>query len=288
MVMKFWGVRGSIPVPGQNTIKYGGNTPCLQITTKDDLIILDAGTGLRELGNLLVKENTFKKIHILLTHNHWDHIQGIPFFQPLFKKDYLINIYSNPNNGLNAELTVDALMNPDFFPVDKEVFQAKIKYFSIVPEKSFWIGDARIDSIRLNHAKGTVAFKITNEGKSVVYMTDNEIMYNEENGKLEIVSLKKLNKNIIQFCKNCDYLIHDSMYLFEDFKNKKGWGHSNNISSAYLSLCSDTKNLSLFHFNPDYHDNTIDKMVNDTIEFIRLQNSQINCFAAKENLTIEF
>jgi phosphoribosyl 1,2-cyclic phosphodiesterase len=288
MKIKFWGVRGSIPVPGEKTIKYGGNTPCLQINTKDNIIILDAGTGIRELGNLLIKENTYKKINLLLTHNHWDHIQGIPFFQPLFIKDYYIDIYSNPYNGLNGELIMDALMNPDFFPVDKEVFQANIKYCSIVPEKSFLIGSTKIDTITINHSKGTIAYKITDEEKSVVFMTDNEIMYNEKEENIDKESLENLNNKIIQFCKGCDCLIHDSMYTLNDFKNRKGWGHSNNIASAYLSLFSKVKNLSLFHFNPDYTDELIDIMIKDTIEFIRSQNSPTNCFAAKENLVIEF
>jgi phosphoribosyl 1,2-cyclic phosphodiesterase len=288
MEIKFWGVRGSIPVPGEDTVKYGGNTPCVQINTKDNLFILDAGTGIRQLGNSLIKENKVKKIHILLTHSHWDHIHGLPFFQPLFQKDFNINIYSNPNNGLNSELTVDALMNPNFFPVDKKVFQADINYCEIEPGKIYTIGDTSIDTIKLHHAQGTIAFKITCEGKSVVYMTDNEIIYNEADGNIDVESLQNLNSEIIHFCKNCDLLIHDSMYMIDDFESKKGWGHSNNIASAYLSLYSSIKNLSLFHYNPEYPDKVIDKMINDTIEFLRSKSSQVNCFGAKENLRIEF
>lgn len=116
MIVKFWGTRGSIPVPGATTIKYGGNTPCVQIITKEnECIILDAGTGIRQLGNHLVKENQFKRLSILISHNHWDHIQGIPFFLPLFRKEFSVDFYSNPESGINSESVVDALMNPTFF-----------------------------------------------------------------------------------------------------------------------------------------------------------------------------
>ena len=288
MILKFWGIRGSIPVPGEKTIKFGGNTPCVQIITKNDIIILDAGTGIRELGKNLIQTGTNKKnISILLTHNHWDHIQGIPFFLPLFRKEYTIDIYSNPNNGLNALSVVDALMNPNFFPVDKEIFNADIKYHTILPEQTIKIGQTSVETKKVNHSKGTLAFKISENDKTIVYMTDNEIKYEEKDNHINSTTLSTLNEDIIEFCNNSDYLIHDSMYSFKDFKSKKGWGHSNNISVAYLSLLAGIKNLFLFHFDPDYSDEEVNNMLEETNRIFTVNDSKINCYASKEGLEIE-
>ena len=287
MILKFWGIRGSIPVSGKGTIRYGGNTPCVQLTTKENIIILDGGTGIRELGNALIKENNHKNLCLLISHNHWDHIQGIPFFLPLFKKDYSVCIYSNPINGLNAESVVDALMNPNFFPVDKEIFNAVIKYINIVPGKQFNIGNTIIETLLVNHSKGTVAFKISEKDKSVVYMTDNEIKYELRNNEIDTGSISAMNKSLINFCRNCDYLIHDSMFTLNDFINKKGWGHSNNISAAYFSILASVKNLLLFHYNPDYSDEVIDQMQDETKKIIESQGAKINCIASGEGLTLE-
>lgn len=287
MILKFWGIRGSIPVPGEKTVKYGGNTPCVQLITNENIIILDAGTGIRELGLNLVKEDDHKNLCILITHNHWDHIQGIPFFLPFFRKDYSVCIYSNTIGGLEAESVVDALMNPNFFPVDKEIFKASLKYIHIIPGKQFSVGNTVIDSMTVNHSKGTVAFKISEEGKTVVYMTDNEIKYEMKSSKIDIDSISSMNSNLINFCKGCDYLIHDSMYTMKDFINKKNWGHSNNISAAYFSMIASVKNLLLFHFDPEYTDDEIDKIQDETIKIFKINNSKINCLASRERLVLE-
>ena len=287
MILRFWGIRGSIPVPGNKTVRYGGNTPSLELRTEENLIILDAGTGIRELGLNLVKADNPKNLCLLISHNHWDHIQGIPFFLPLFKTGYSVCIYSNSINGLEAESVVDALMNPNFFPVDKEIFKALIKYIHIVPGQQFKLGSTIIDSMQVNHSKGTLAFKISDSGKSVVYMTDNEIKYDLKNNEIDINSVSELNSELINFCRDCDYLIHDSMYTFKDFVNKKNWGHSNNISAAYFSILTGVKNLFLFHYNPEYTDDKIDEILFETKGILKNNKSQINCIASREGLEIE-
>lgn len=288
MVVKFWGTRGSIPVPGKKTLIFGGNTPCIQVTTeKKQIIVLDAGTGIRELGKeLIAGEN--REIYLLISHSHWDHVHGIPFFLPLFRNDFKVNIYSCGDNGFDAESIIDAQMQPSFFPVNKEVFNANVTYNSITSGKTYNIAGVTIETLKVNHSKGTLSFKITENGKSVVYMTDNEIKFDFTEQIINTDRLRALNSELIEFCNGCEYLIHDSMYNLESFSEKIGWGHSNNVSLAYFSILAKVKNLVLFHYDPDYSDDIVKKMFNGTKRILMECNNQINCIASKEGLEIVF
>lgn len=286
MVVKFWGTRGSIPVPGPRTLLFGGNTPCIQvITEKKEVIILDAGTGVRELGKELIKGDK-KEINLLISHSHWDHIHGIPFFLPLFRKEFKVNIFSCNDNGFDAESIIDTQMQPSFFPVNKEVFNANVTYNALSSGEKYNIAGVLIETLKVNHSKGTLSFKITEKGKSVVYMTDNEIKFDVKNEAIDINSLKNLNSELIDFCSDCEYLIHDSMYNLESFNEKVGWGHSNNVSLAYFSILAGVKNLVLFHYDPDYSDAIVEEMLDGTKKILQECNKTINCIASKEGLEI--
>lgn len=286
MIVKFWGTRGSIPVPGEKTLIFGGNTPCIQITTeKKEIIILDAGTGIRELGKQLISGEN-RELYLLISHSHWDHIHGIPFFLPLFRRDFRVNIYSSSDNGFNAESIIDAQMQPSFFPVNKEVFVADVTYNSLSSGGKYNIAGVTIETLKVNHSKGTLSFKITENGRSVVYMTDNEIRFDLKDHEVDTENLRKQNSELIEFCKGSDYLIHDSMYNLESFSGKIGWGHSNNVSLAYFSILAEVKNLVLFHYDPDYSDETVREMFNGTKKILKECNERINCIASKEGLEI--
>lgn len=286
MIVKFWGTRGSIPVPGFNTFKYGGNTPCIQITTEDNrIIVLDAGTGIREMGNQIIKDSSINQIELLISHTHWDHIHGIPFFSPLYKESYKVNIYSSMDSGMNSEEIIDAQLHPNFFPVGKEVFKAKIKYSSLQPCSVYDIAGLKVETIMVHHSRGTLAFKITENGHSLIYMTDNEIEYDRQATDQENILLH--NSDLINFCKGTDYLIHDSMYNIDSFNEKIGWGHSNNVALTYFSMLSEVKNLILFHYDPDYTDDIIDNMLNDTRRILAENKSGTVCIASKEGLEIK-
>ncbi len=288
MKIKFWGVRGSIPVPGKSTVKYGGNTPCVQLQFDDAVIIIDAGTGIREFGNYLIKDpNANRQINLLISHTHWDHIQGIPFFLPFFRKEYYVKIFSNilPENEIG--FFIDAQMNPNFFPVSKEVFNAKIEFDWIKENISFYIDEIQIDTLQVNHSLGTLAYKFTLGNKSVVYMTDNEIRFNIKNNTFSEDGLYELNKYLIEFCRNADVLIHDCMYDKDDIISKIGWGHSNNISVTHFSILAGVKTLVLFHYNPESSDLAIDKLLQDALEIIKEKSSNINCIASQEGMELE-
>jgi phosphoribosyl 1,2-cyclic phosphodiesterase len=287
MRLKFWGTRGSIPVPGKNTLKYGGNTPCVEIRTiSNNLIILDAGSGIRELGKSLIN-NYNKLINIFISHYHWDHIQGIPFFMPLYKKKTKIVFYGLKSEGNSIDKLLKDQMSPDNFPVEMEKVNAEIKFKSVAPNMDFKINGAVVKTFQANHSSPTLSFKIVEEGKSIVYLTDNELYINPEKDLKEGSLFLKENADLIEFCRNTDYLIHDSMFEESAIKERKGWGHSDNLSIAYFSILTGVKNLLLFHYNPDYSDKKIDKLFSDTCKLLKRQNSSINCIAAKEGLELK-
>lgn len=286
MEIKFWGTRGSIPVPGKNTIKYGGNTPCVEVKTAGGkTIILDGGSGLRELGNHITK-NKADDISIFISHYHWDHIQGIPFFAPLYENNKTITFFGLHSLGIGIEKLLKNQMNPNHFPIDFSKVSAKIKFHEVSLNEVFNIDDVRIETFLVNHPAPALTFKLTEDTKTLIYMTDNEIKLNEKNpGDPE--QLEVLNHKTIKFCENADYLIHDAMYDESSIKSKKGWGHSSNISLAYFSIFAKVKNLILFHYNPDFTDEKIDSLLEETKNFLSSKKSSINCFAAKEDLLIK-
>lgn len=288
MIIKFWGTRGSIPVPGKKTLMYGGNTPCIQvISKKGEHVILDAGSGIRALGNKYLKNVPENPINIFITHSHWDHIQGLPFFLPLYSPEFKVNIFLSASSKNKVIQVIHTLWNEDYFPVKTEILKSKRSYNKISSGQKYQINDLTIETIEPNHSKGTLSFKITEGNKSVVYMTDNEILYETFSEKPSINDLETRNKKLIDFCKGADYLIHDSMYTLKDFRSKIGWGHSDNIALAFFSILSEVKNLILFHYEPDYSDEIIKKMNMQTKKVLRECNSRINCLPSKEQMEIE-
>ncbi len=286
MLMKFWGTRGSIPVPGEDTLRYGGNTPCVEIRASNKkLLVLDAGSGIRKLGNQLDSCGFNEAVNILISHYHWDHIQGIPFFTPLYNKRCKINFYGQANNEGGVSGILSRQMNSINFPIQIDELSAEINFNPIGADKEYDISDLKIETLQANHSAPTLCYKISENDKSIVYLTDNELAINEGPDLLE--NFEELNKNLIDFCKNCNYLIHDTMYDEVTLKEKRGWGHSGNISLAYFSMVAEIKNLILFHYNPDYTDVKIDQMLEETKNYLSQNNSPVNCIAAKEGMEIE-
>ncbi|MFZ0456521.1 MAG: MBL fold metallo-hydrolase [Ignavibacteriaceae bacterium] len=285
MQIKFWGTRGSIPVPGKNTLKYGGNTPCVELRTDDDkIIIFDAGSGIRELGIKLAQKSTIDEdINILISHYHWDHIQGIPFFLPLYEKKRKVIFHGLTTNGRNITDILSDQMNYNYFPIKIDEVNADVHYKQIDFNSSYNINGIKIETFKANHSTPTLAFKIFDGDKKFVYMTDNELNF-DNNGHSQ--TLEELNKELIEICRGCDYLIHDTMYDETQLLNKKGWGHSSNILLANFSILAEVKNLVLFHYNPDYTDDKIEYMLSETKNIFEKENHKIGCVAAEEGLEI--
>lgn len=286
MKIKFWGTRGSIPVPGKGTIKFGGNTPCIQVSDEDKFIILDAGTGIRELGNELLQENINNHLHILISHTHWDHIQGLPFFSPIYNDQCKLNIYAESKLGSSIDKIFEKQWDPNYFPVTAEIFTEKVEYEQIGSLSNKVINGFNISSINTHHSEGTLAFKVEKSGKSLVYMTDNELYYDAKTTLPTFEQILEKNKDQVDFIMNADILIHDVMYQHEDYGEKIGWGHSNNYSASVFATLGKVKQLFLFHYDPDYNDKKIEEIENETNKYLNGLNSSVICKAAFDGMEI--
>jgi phosphoribosyl 1,2-cyclic phosphodiesterase len=287
MKLKFWGTRGSIPVPGTNTLVYGGNTPCVEIRTKDNnLIILDAGSGIRELGNRLSEKDINGGIDLFLTHYHWDHIQGLPFFAPLYNKNCKINFYGVNDGERTVKELLEYQMTRSFFPIELKEANKNLTFFEVKSNCTYEIHGLKIETFLTNHPSTTVTFRITEDGGSVVYMTDNEINLTKKNSFQTNDELRDNNLALIKFCSGAEYLIHDAMYDEIEVFEKKGWGHSSNKSLARFSALAGIKNLILFHYGPENTDKKIDLIIEETREVLGEFDKNITCIGAMEGLEI--
>lgn len=288
MKIKFWGTRGSIPVPGDQTLIYGGNTPCVEIRTKDEqIIILDAGSGIRKLGIDLTNRKFTKPINIMFSHYHWDHIQGLAFFEPIYKKNFDINIFGVSINGHSVKDMLQTQMSSNYFPVSLEDLKADISFHNINIGESFIASGVKIETVKTKHTTICLGFKITEDGKSVIYIPDNELTYDINNVSNIQNDILAGNKNIVDFCNECDYLVHDTMYSVDDYKYHLGWGHSSNFALAHLSILSNVKNLVIYHHAPERNDDEVFKLFSDTKRILAENNAKLNCILSREGYEIE-
>ncbi len=276
-------------MPGLNTVQYGGNTPCVQVISEnEEIFVIDGGTGIRALGEELYKSYPDgKKINILISHTHWDHIQGLLFFKPFYFKNFEINLYSNAMNGMTVEDIIKAQMHPSFFPVSPEVFEAQINYHRIYPDETYEFDNLTVRTTNAHHSSGTLCFRVNENSHSFAYMTDNELYYNTTFEFPKEESIKQNNGQLIEFADSVDYLIHDTTYSLKDYKSHVGWGHSNNISAVIFAHLAHVKNLLLFHYEPSYNDKDIKRILRDTKDFLGKISTKLSCMASYEGLEIE-
>jgi phosphoribosyl 1,2-cyclic phosphodiesterase len=322
IAVKFWGTRGSIPTPGPRTVKYGGNTSCVSVTfAEDKRIIFDAGTGIRELGNHLIK--TQKKImsHIFLTHFHWDHIQGLPFFAPAFSADNRFSIYGCENQKTKLSKVLSDQMESSYFPVPLKKLGA-ILTFKPLTEGSYFIEGLTVKALYLNHPGNTLGYLITHRNKTIGYLTDNEFtplektrlpsLISKSNGvkkhgvnapceslltgfasgsikkpKTNHISCDDYNLKIIHAIQGADLVIFDAQYTPEEYQNKKGWGHSHYENVLNVAMAAEIKKCVLFHHDPSHTDADLDKIGIRCLEIIKRQGGSMDCIVAQEGLEIE-
>lgn len=275
MMIKFFGTRGSIPSPGPGTVRYGGNTTCVQLVSKGgDLIIIDSGTGIRKLGIELSKMNNMPHIHLFLTHSHWDHIQGFPFFLPAYLPKTSITIYGCPPAYTKLQEILSNQMESQYFPVKFKNLKANINFENFCRNKRLQIKSLLIETIENYHPGTAYALKFVENKKVFVFMTDNELSLNE-NSPTSWEEFK-------EFCKDADCFIHDAQWDEDELPKKKGWGHSSYKEALKLALDSNAKQFYLFHHDPDRLDFQIDKFVQGCREIIKKKGRNTYCDAARE------
>jgi phosphoribosyl 1,2-cyclic phosphodiesterase len=249
----FWGVRGSTPTPERDTWRYGGNTPCLELTAPDETrFILDCGTGLRRLGNRWTQLQGDRSIeaHVLVTHYHWDHIQGIPFFHPFFQPQNRFHFYSFQSKYLgpnSLRQVLEAQLASPYFPVDVTMMTAGREFHEINGGEQWEINGTRITAVWLNHPQGCLGFRLDTTAGSIMYATDNE------------PGVAKFDQDLRQLAQGVDVLIYDAQYSPEQLAStRKGWGHSSWLEGVKIARESKVRNLVLFHHDPDASDKVVD------------------------------
>ncbi|MBP7652257.1 MBL fold metallo-hydrolase [Candidatus Dependentiae bacterium] len=323
MKIRFWGVRGSIPTPGKTTVRYGGNTSCIEIETdKGTTVIFDAGSGIRELGFKLLKKMPVSA-YILFSHTHWDHIQGFPFFVPIFIPTSTLKLYA-PKPLKETESLENIMKNQmsyQVFPISLDAIQnmnSKISYFDIVEGKvdipELENEGITITSQYMNHPVVCLGYKIKYNNKTIIYTGDNEPYYNVFDKNLAInksASSNKtksilfdddeddvddkeaentvvmMNKKFVDFIKDCDYLISDSQYTQEEYVTKLGWGHTSIETNIDRAIEGKVKRLILFHHEPMRSDDALDDLLRKQRQKLISSGSSLELYAAHEGMEIE-
>ncbi len=272
MKATFYGVRGSIATPGKDTVKYGGNTSCLLVEPDDDVILIfDAGTGIRSLGQLLVSDG--RDIYLLFSHHHWDHIQGLPFFRPIYQQGRTIRLLSNNLNSGDASSVLDQ-MSDSHFPITGAQLRAQIEVAPFNDQGSIMIGDTKVSTMPLNHPGGGSGYKIETAHGSLVYITDNELSPPDE--------MQTSYPEWIDFIQGVDLLIHDAMFLDDELPKVHGWGHSLISQVLQLALDADVKRLVLFHHDPSRTDAQLDEILANSREWMASHSAEIEVSLARE------
>jgi phosphoribosyl 1,2-cyclic phosphodiesterase len=263
--LTFWGTRGSIPTPGPDTARYGGNTACISISNGDGrLVILDAGSGLRPLGHELMKQrNGIITADILLSHTHWDHIQGLPFFKPLSARETSVCIYGAAQEGVPLKEILGRQMDPMVFPVPLNALAASLMVVEI-EEGEFETDEFKVCSFRLRHPGTTLGYRLAprSGGREVAYVTDNEL---GPGGTYEVTG--DWRSRMVEFISGADTLIHDAMYLDQIIQARAGWGHSTPRQAVDLAREGRCRRLILFHHEPEHDDTDLDQLVADTRKY---------------------
>lgn len=286
LTLRFWGTRGSIPSPGLATSRYGGNTPCVELRTAGGrLVILDAGTGIRELGRSLMAGANGEGVEgdIFLTHAHWDHIQGIPFFAPLFHKGNHFTIWGSRSLQTSIDQVVRDQMSPVVFPVSFEELQAQIDFQELAEERRAGVG-YEVAAIAVRHPGGALGYRFTerNEtGGGLVYVSDNEL-----SAVAKYDGPADWRRTFVQFVHGAAVLIHDTMYRAEEYSSFVGWGHSTYEDAVELAIEASVDRLVLFHHHPERTDDEVDRCVASCREMVQARGARLEVLAAAEGMTL--
>jgi phosphoribosyl 1,2-cyclic phosphodiesterase len=281
--VRFWGTRGSIPTPGPDTARYGGNTSCVSVASPNGrILILDAGSGLRALGHELMNRGSLHA-DILITHTHWDHIQGLPFFKPLSVAGNAFHVYGAAQEGIPLEQILRRQMDPMVFPVPLAAFAARIDVCEI-GEGPLELEDFRVTAIRLRHPGTTLGFRVSQAdgGRALAYITDNEL---GSGGTYPVGA--DWRSRLLDVLDGVDTLIHDTMYTDQIIGSRLGWGHSTPSQAVELASEAGVRRLILFHHEPENDDAALDALLEHTVRHARSVAPRLTVEAAVEGATFQ-
>jgi phosphoribosyl 1,2-cyclic phosphodiesterase len=304
MKVRFWGVRGSIPVPGRTTTRYGGNTSCVEVRPKGaSPIIIDAGTGLRRLGKSLMEEafgDGKGQTTILISHTHWDHVQGLPFFSPLYREGNAVHIFARQRDT-HLEHVFSAQHDMPYFPVPLSAMHADMHFHELIEGARFDVGKATVTCTRLNHPWIAMAYRIDVDRASVVYCADTapftDILFGREfmvtppalDQPLPpdvVAELDKMRAGVVALAKDADLLIYDTQFTKEEYRQRPHWGHSHPDDAIAIARDAKAKRLCLFHHAPLRSDDENDKILATYRDVITAQNEKFELMSAYEGLEL--
>ena len=278
MFIKIWGARGSIPVCGQEYIRYGGDTTCVEIRSKNGrVIIVDSGTGIRRLGKSLLAEG-ITEYDLIFTHAHWDHVIGFPFFRPLYSGKTVLRVHGCPFAEEFVRTMLARMMSPPNFPVNYGDLKAHIRYSEGCLER-FEIDSITIHPIDVSHPGGGKGYAFVEDGKRFVFLTDHELGFSHPGGLAY--------EDYLRFCAGADLLVHDAEFTGEEYGRHRSWGHSSYLDALSLAMDAGVRQFALFHINQDRTDRAMDKVVEHCRRIVRDANRQVGILGACCDMTFK-
>jgi phosphoribosyl 1,2-cyclic phosphodiesterase len=275
-----WGTRGSIPSPGATTVRYGGNTSCLEVRLPGGRrYVFDAGTGIRGLGRRLAEEEGPITADVFLTHFHWDHIQGMPFFAPLHDPRTRLRIHAAQQGEMGVRELFTAQMSPTFFPVPFEALGATLEF--VQHDGRVWVDEGvEVAAMRVRHPANTFAYRLRYGGLKVAYVPDNELIGGDHPAE------PGWYPRFVEFLSGADVLFHDAMYTEEEYPSREGWGHSTFAQAARLAEEAGVRSLYFFHHAPERGDAELDRLLEAEREASRRRGGTVELHIAEEGATI--
>lgn len=287
MRLRLWGTRGSCPSPGPNTVVFGGNTTCVEVRGDDGhLVILDAGTGIRELGLALVNDADGRRItgDVFFSHAHWDHIQGLPFFTPAFQAGNHFRLYGAPSMLQSLEIVLRQQMSPVVFPIGFDDLHARMEFRELSGHRLSENG-IEVSAINVRHPGGALGFRLSVPGspqRSAVFIPDNELdAFGDQ------APGAPTREELIRFTRGARVLIHDAMYTGAEYMDHRGWGHSSYRDAVDFAIAADVETLVLFHHEPDRSDAAMVAQLALCREMVNERNGKVEVLAAAEGMEID-